>query len=365
MAAEALDPLGAPADDLLQRVGAYRSCLTAAAGVLRALGDEEGAGAALTLPCGSGDGGADASAAAEIELRWAAGAAGGSGGGAAPAHAGPATPTHAELGDQSLGHHDPGAAGSEPQALAAAPGPPAPRVPPHCVPIHANVTTFDWPALAAAAQFDVVLMDPPWQARHRRRCRAFLGSGQLSDASVAALPVPALQRRGEGLLFVWVINAKYRFTLDLFDAWGYELIDEIVWVKTTVNRRLFKSHGYYLQHAKEVCLPSVPAAGAAPADAASGGGGVGGGDLQAAGFCDVIISERRGQSQKPEELYDLIEALVPGGRYLEVFARRNNLRDYWVSIGNEIGEGLPESDRRALAEGAAGVPGARYGRGGG
>jgi hypothetical protein len=24
------------------------------------------------------------------------------------------------------------------------------------------------------------------------------------------------------------------------------------------------------------------------------------------------------------------------GKYLEIFARRNNLRDYWVSIGNEL-----------------------------
>ncbi len=30
------------------------------------------------------------------------------------------------------------------------------------------------------------------------------------------------------------------------------VVDEIVWVKMTVNRRLAKSHGYYLQHAKEV-----------------------------------------------------------------------------------------------------------------
>jgi mRNA (2'-O-methyladenosine-N6-)-methyltransferase len=29
---------------------------------------------------------------------------------------------------------------------------------------------------------------------------------------------------------------------------------------------------------------------------------------------DVIFSERRGQSQKPEEVYELIEALVPKGR---------------------------------------------------
>ena len=37
------------------------------------------------------------------------------------------------------------------------------HVPPHCIPIHANVTTYDWSRLIAATQFDVIMMDPPWQ----------------------------------------------------------------------------------------------------------------------------------------------------------------------------------------------------------
>lgn len=57
---------------------------------------------------------------------------------------------------------------------------------------------------------------------------------------------------------------------------------------------------------------------------------------------DLIFSERRGQSQKPNEIYELIEELVPRGisislgYYLEIFGRRNNLRDGWVTIGNEL-----------------------------
>jgi len=51
---------------------------------------------------------------------------------------------------------------------------------------------------------------------------------------------------------------------------------------------------------------------------------------------DVIFSERRGQSQKPNEIYELIETLVPNGYYLEIFGRRNNLRNRWVTIGNEL-----------------------------
>lgn len=27
---------------------------------------------------------------------------------------------------------------------------------------------------------------------------------------------------------------------------------------------------------------------------------------------------------------------VAAGKYLEIFARKNNLRDYWVSVGNEV-----------------------------
>ena len=41
--------------------------------------------------------------------------------------------------------------------------PVAPQVPPHCIPIHANVTTYDWSRLIASTQFDVIMMDPPWQ----------------------------------------------------------------------------------------------------------------------------------------------------------------------------------------------------------
>ena len=61
---------------------------------------------------------------------------------------------------------------------------------------------------------------------------------------------------------------------------------------------------------------------------------------------DVIFSTRRGQSQKPDEIYDMIERLVPNGSihspssclgyYIEIFGRRNNLRDDWVTIGDEI-----------------------------
>jgi mRNA m6A methyltransferase catalytic subunit len=89
----------------------------------------------------------------------------------------------------------------------------------------------------------------------------------------------------------------------------------------TVNRRLAKGHGYYLQHAKETCLVGMKGNPKYNENVS---------------LSDVIFSHRRGQSQKPEEIYEIIEQLVPNGRYLEIFGRKNNLRNYWVTIGNEI-----------------------------
>jgi mRNA m6A methyltransferase catalytic subunit len=225
------------------------------------------------------------------------------------------------------------------------------RVPPQCIPVHANVTTYDWRRMYEHEQFDVIMMDPPWQLATANPTRGVsLGYSQLTDQHIADLPLPQLQR--DGLLFVWVINAKYQWCLNQFKKWGYEFVDEIVWVKVTNSRRLAKSHGFYLQHAKEVCL--VARRGDAPLGLKNGGKAIG---------SDIIFAPRRGQSQKPTEIYELIEELVPNGKYLEIFARKNNLRDYWVSVGNEVtGTGLPPDDVKAFEEKGA-VPAAKYGAG--
>jgi hypothetical protein len=46
----------------------------------------------------------------------------------------------------------------------------------------------------------------------------------------------------------------------------------------------------------------------------------------------------RGKSQKPEEIYELIEKMMPGSKKIELFARNNNLREGWLSLGNQLGE---------------------------
>lgn len=196
-----------------------------------------------------------------------------------------------------------------------------------CIPLSVDVIHFEFTRLADAQQrhggrlFDVITIDPPWQLSSANPTRGVaIAYDTLNDKQILDMPFNVIQK--DGFLFIWVINAKYRFALELFEKFGYALVDEISWVKQTVNGKIAKGHGYYLQHAKETCLVGVK------------------GDVSdKARFnieSDVIFSMRRGQSQKPEEIYEIAEALVPNGYYLEIFGRRNNLHNGWVTVGNEL-----------------------------
>jgi mRNA (2'-O-methyladenosine-N6-)-methyltransferase len=55
------------------------------------------------------------------------------------------------------------------------------QVPPHCIPIHANIITFDWSRLYSVTSFDVIMMDPPWQLATANPTRGVaLGYSQLT-----------------------------------------------------------------------------------------------------------------------------------------------------------------------------------------
>ena len=53
---------------------------------------------------------------------------------------------------------------------------------------------------------------------------------------------------------------------------------------------------------------------------------------------NLIVAEIRKKSQKPEQIYSLIDILIPGAKKVELFARNNNLRPGWLSLGNQLGE---------------------------
>ena len=45
------------------------------------------------------------------------------------------------------------------------------------------------------------------------------------------MDIPFEKLQENGFLFIWVINAKYRFAIQMMEEKGYTLVDEIAWVK--------------------------------------------------------------------------------------------------------------------------------------
>lgn len=109
----------------------------------------------------------------------------------------------------------------------------------------------------------------------------------------------------------------------LIAAFGtYWQVEEIVWVKTNQLQSLIRSGrtGHWLNHSKEHCLVGMK----------------GQPRLNAGIDCDVLVSEVRETSHKPDELYDLIDRLSPGSRKIELFGRAHNIRPGWVTLGNQL-----------------------------
>ncbi|KAH7916780.1 MT-A70-domain-containing protein [Hygrophoropsis aurantiaca] len=196
--------------------------------------------------------------------------------------------------------------------------------------INCDLRSFDYSVLG---KFHVIMADPPWDIHMS------LPYGTMTDDEMRAMPIPMLQ--DEGMLFLWVTGRAMEVGRECLRVWGYTRVDEVVWVKTNQLQRVIRTGrtGHWLNHTKEHMLvgiknppspsPSTPTPPAAPLPfPAWANRGL---------STDVIVSEVRETSRKPDEVYGLIERLCPGGRKIEIFGRRHNVREGWLTLGNQLG----------------------------
>ncbi|KAI6151820.1 MT-A70-domain-containing protein [Pisolithus tinctorius] len=188
--------------------------------------------------------------------------------------------------------------------------------------INCDLRHFDYSVLG---KFHVIMADPPWDIHMS------LPYGTMTDDEMRAMPIPALQ--DEGLLFLWVTGRAMEVGRECLRVWGYTRVDEVVWVKTNQLQRVIRTGrtGHWLNHTKEHMLVGVKT----HLDGA--------GNLKFPSWVnrgldtDVIVSEVRETSRKPDEVYGLIERMCPGGRKVEIFGRKHNTRPGWLTLGNQLG----------------------------
>ncbi|MEE6524210.1 hypothetical protein FKM82_023560 [Ascaphus truei] len=102
--------------------------------------------------------------------------------------------------------------------------------------------------MSILGKFSVVMADPPWDIHME------LPYGTLTDDEMRKLQIPALQ--DNGFLFLWVTGRAMELGRECLKLWGYERVDEIIWVKTNQLQRIIRTGrtGHWLNHGKEHCL---------------------------------------------------------------------------------------------------------------
>ncbi|KAJ0240906.1 N6-adenosine-methyltransferase MT-A70-like [Hirschfeldia incana] len=162
--------------------------------------------------------------------------------------------------------------------------------------------------------FGVVMADPPWDIHME------LPYGTMADDEMRSLNVPSLQT--DGLIFLWVTGRAMELGRECLEHWGYKRVEEIIWVKTNQLQRIIRTGrtGHWLNHSKEHCLVGIK----------------GNPEVNRNIDTDVIVAEVRETSRKPDEMYAMLERIMPRARKLELFARMHNAHAGWLSLGNQL-----------------------------
>lgn len=182
-----------------------------------------------------------------------------------------------------------------------------------------------------SGQFGAILADPPWQFQNRigkmapeHKRLARYSTLTLEDI-VVNLPVRDLAAE-VAHLYLWVTNALLLEGIQVLRAWGFQYKTNLVWHKTRKDGGPDgRGVGFYFRNTTELILFGVRGKGARTLSP---------GRRQV----NIIRSQKREHSRKPDELYEIIEA-CSAGPYLELFARGS--RPNWVLWGDQADNYVP------------------------
>lgn len=173
-------------------------------------------------------------------------------------------------------------------------------------------------------QFGTIMADPPWQFMNRTGKVAPEHSRlhrypTMSLNEICSLPIQSHSAK-HSHLYLWVPNALLPDGLKVLDAWGYSYKTTLTWFKIRNDGGPDgRGVGFYFRNVTETILFGVKGTMRTLAPARR--------------QVNLLATQKREHSRKPDEIYDIIEACSPG-RYLELFARVR--RKGWTQFGNEV-----------------------------
>ena len=178
-------------------------------------------------------------------------------------------------------------------------------------------------------KYQTILADPPWQFSNRtgkvapehKRLNRY---STLTLKEIKEIPVTICSEENSHL-YLWVPNALLSEGLDVMKAWGFEYKTNLVWHKIRKDGGPDgRGVGFYFRNTTELVLFGVRGKLRTLSPGRS--------------QVNILKTQKREHSRKPDELYPIIEQCSPGP-YLELFARGK--RKNWDQWGDQVEEYYP------------------------
>lgn len=185
-------------------------------------------------------------------------------------------------------------------------------------------TIKDFLTFIEGKKYRTLYADPPWQFANRtgkmapehKRLNRY-STMKLED--IKRLPVSEAAAE-KSHLYLWVPNALLPSGLEVMKAWGFEYKTNLIWEKVRKDGMPDgRGVGFYFRNTTEMLLFGIKGENNRTLDP---------GRSQV----NLLRTQKREHSRKPDEFVSLIEACSPGP-YLELFARGN--RPGWDMWGNQ------------------------------
>ncbi|CAN6972686.1 hypothetical protein IGI04_035587 [Brassica rapa subsp. trilocularis] len=188
-------------------------------------------------------------------------------------------------------------------------------------------------------KFDVILVDPPWEEYVHRAPGVSDTMEYWSFEDIINLKIEAIADT-PSFVFLWVGDGVgLEQGRQCLKKWGFRRCEDICWVKTNKSSAaptLRHDSRTVFQRSKEHCLMGIKGTVRRSTD---------GHIIHANIDTDVIIAEEPpyGSTQKPEDMYRIIEHFALGRRRLELFGEDHNIRAGWLTVGKGLSSSNFES----------------------
>lgn len=174
-------------------------------------------------------------------------------------------------------------------------------------------------------KYDLILADPPWRQRRggKKKSRPYSSGKPLPYKTLdkekihGYLQAAKDKAKDNHALFLWTTEKHLTTAEKIAEGLGYRRHIRIIWSKRTGPSPAFTwrfTHEYLLLYYSGKLIPIEPA--------------------QRGKWPSVIEETPTTHSTKPQKAYTMIEAVYPGARKLELFARHKRIG--WDVWGDEV-----------------------------